>query len=743
MGTVPTVCYAQPAWDLNRVVGVNAEPGGGSVVLETRSQAPVAAPSIKYLPGANGETMMVADFFGVSSTLPPRVIRVDPDGAGARKGITQVRIGQFQSSPPILRIAVSARDPAALRSLSFGSQSGALVVKWAKISNSTPPTPEFEREDMPVAMSAGTARSLEQEAETPRQALSPNARPTVAPLRGELPLAKNAGVPLSEAPAALAAEAARPLPPSAPNVVRESAPAKVASTKMPAAAPDLVTRLDEQQKQSQKQSPKHPSRETRANDEKASASTGEKRGLLSHLFGQPGNGSKTDETRKAGDTRQDGSSSKKNDDLTFEALYASARMPSPAPQLKKPSGDYQRTAKARNGIADATAAFQPATLEAVRRANHMGLVDAIPKKNSDIEAATISVRPGLEDANSSQQSLNITIATTARLTFKSFRLHDPERYVIDFTGSDDLVDAEAPSVSDNPLVKAVRIGTMPGDDGEKNEKKVRLVIDLADAEAFIGEHLNTTGTAVTLSVTRDRPSDESEIATPTPGKPLSGQVVVVDAGHGGSDPGAQRGTIQEKQITLDITQKLKARLGEMGARVVMTRSDDTFVSLEDRVKLTNAVKPSLFVSVHINALESTSDIHGIETYFQTEQSKPLADAIHKALVADLSAPDRSVRQARFYVINHTPVPAILAEVGFISNKDEREKLISSDYQAKIAEALAEGVTLYVSKNPVKPGSTATSRHIPYQRSGTTIGKGTTLSGSGSIKSKLAASPKVS
>src|SRR6185295_4598534 len=126
----------------------------------------------------------------------------------------------------------------------------------------------------------------------------------------------------------------------------------------------------------------------------------------------------------------------------------------------------------------------------------------------------------------------------------------------------------------------------------------------------------------------------------------------------------------------------------------MTRSDDTFVSLEDRARLTNTMHPDAFVSIHINSLETDRDIKGIETYYQTEQSRGLAEKVHAQLVEKLQVPDRSVRKARFYVVNHTDRPAILAEVGFISNKDERDKLISSDYQAKVAESVGQGVILY-------------------------------------------------
>jgi N-acetylmuramoyl-L-alanine amidase len=178
---------------------------------------------------------------------------------------------------------------------------------------------------------------------------------------------------------------------------------------------------------------------------------------------------------------------------------------------------------------------------------------------------------------------------------------------------------------------------------------------------------------------------------------VKGKLIVLDAGHGGSDPGAQRSGVSEKDLTMQITNQLKKRLTQLGARVVMTRSDDTFVSLEDRVKITNENQPDLFVSIHINALESTASIYGIETYYQTEQSRALATAIHQQLVQGLGVPDRSVRKARFYVINHTPIPAILAEVGFISNQQERDNLGSADYQVKIADSVSHGIVQYLTE----------------------------------------------
>lgn len=280
----------------------------------------------------------------------------------------------------------------------------------------------------------------------------------------------------------------------------------------------------------------------------------------------------------------------------------------------------------------------------------------------------------------------IRLMSETPLKFKSFRLHEPERYVIDFEQLAGLASAQMPEMQDRTLVQSVRVGSPDGSSG-------RLVLDLSSQQVNVSES-NVNSKELTLVLTTgDTPAQQLVRKRDA----IKNVTIVLDAGHGGSDPGAQRAGVSEKEITLAIASKLKKALEQAGANVQMTRTDDTFVSLEDRVKLTNSTSPDLFLSVHINALESTSDIHGIETYYQTDQSKPLAECIHKMLVDLLEAPDRSVRKARFYVINHTPVPAILAEVGFISNNEEREKLISSDYQNKVADALTQGVILYLSR----------------------------------------------
>lgn len=273
-------------------------------------------------------------------------------------------------------------------------------------------------------------------------------------------------------------------------------------------------------------------------------------------------------------------------------------------------------------------------------------------------------------------------------TYRTFRLEDPPRYVIDINNGPIEWDIEQTDLEAGSRLSSVRIGKPDA------EGVTRVVLDLSQSKLNINENYDQSKGWLHLTF--------AQTALPRPNTTTAaGKVVVLDAGHGGSDPGAQRGSVQEKELTLAITKKLERFLQSRGMKTIMTRNDDTFISLEERVRITNNNAPDAFISVHINSLETNSAIQGIETYYQTEQSRPLADKIHQSLVSELGVPNRSVRKARFYVVNHTPIPAVLAEVGFISNKDERNKLISSDYQERIAEAIGQGVMLYLAVKPVQ------------------------------------------
>ena len=168
------------------------------------------------------------------------------------------------------------------------------------------------------------------------------------------------------------------------------------------------------------------------------------------------------------------------------------------------------------------------------------------------------------------------------------------------------------------------------------------------------------------------------------------KVVVIDAGHGGKDCGAIRDNYNEKDINLSVCMKIKAILQKKGYKVYMTRTDDTYVSLEDRSIFTEDICPGAFVSVHVNSCTAETP-KGIETHYYHENGIELADCVHKKMISKISSTDRGLFKSRFYVINHTTAPAILVEIGFISNPSERAELLTQKRQQATAEAISEGI----------------------------------------------------
>ncbi len=185
--------------------------------------------------------------------------------------------------------------------------------------------------------------------------------------------------------------------------------------------------------------------------------------------------------------------------------------------------------------------------------------------------------------------------------------------------------------------------------------------------------------------------------TDKPKKPPIKNKVVIDPGHGGSDYGAIREGINEKDITLDMSQRVASILKSKGYKVALTREDDTYIGLQERCDFTEVENPEIFVSIHVNSAVATEP-YGIETHYYHEQSKDLAEIIQNHLVKDIDTKDRGIIKSKFYVINHTDVPAVLVETGFISNANERAELITDKRKQEAAKAVAEGIIEYLKKN---------------------------------------------
>lgn len=169
-----------------------------------------------------------------------------------------------------------------------------------------------------------------------------------------------------------------------------------------------------------------------------------------------------------------------------------------------------------------------------------------------------------------------------------------------------------------------------------------------------------------------------------------GITVVLDAGHGGEQPGCVIGDLQEKEIAMAITQRLKTRLEQMGFDVVLTRGDDMDVGLSERAQIANQAEGDCFVSIHCNSYVDDS-ISGLECYYyRSEAGEQLAEAIATATEAS-EIDTRESKEGNFQVLREADMPAVLIEVGYMTNPAELELLSSEEYQQTLASAIAEGI----------------------------------------------------
>ncbi len=201
-------------------------------------------------------------------------------------------------------------------------------------------------------------------------------------------------------------------------------------------------------------------------------------------------------------------------------------------------------------------------------------------------------------------------------------------------------------------------------------------------------------------------NDTRNIAIYTPDYKVS-TLVVLDAGHGGADSGAvgklnkdteDEKTVLEKNLTISVTKKVYKILKDNGIDVILTRDKDVKPELSERADFANKSGAGIFVSIHINSVDKPEP-YGIETYYCTTNnsqysgisSKDLAKDIQKNLIDDLDGKNRGVKTANFYVIRETEMPAVLIELGFISNEEELKKMCDEEYQDKAAQAIADGI----------------------------------------------------
>ncbi|WP_261131736.1 N-acetylmuramoyl-L-alanine amidase [Bacillus sp. Marseille-Q3570] len=184
-------------------------------------------------------------------------------------------------------------------------------------------------------------------------------------------------------------------------------------------------------------------------------------------------------------------------------------------------------------------------------------------------------------------------------------------------------------------------------------------------------------------------------------KPISSinkSTITIDPGHGGKDPGGIANGLVEKEINLDVSKKLKKYLEVAGANVVMTRDNDTYPSLSERVKIAENSNSTVFVSIHANKF-SDERAHGTETYYnytapEGEEGKKLATFIQNRLYKAIDTYNRGVKHGNFHVIRENTIPGVLVELGFMTNPEDAKKLASNTYRELMAEAIYQGIVDY-------------------------------------------------
>jgi len=197
--------------------------------------------------------------------------------------------------------------------------------------------------------------------------------------------------------------------------------------------------------------------------------------------------------------------------------------------------------------------------------------------------------------------------------------------------------------------------------------------------------------------------------------------VVIDPGHGGIDDGTKYFGLAEKDMTLDVAQRLERILDRLRVKTVLTRRDDVYVSLPDRAQIANMVAGTnsnvIYVSIHFNQ-SAVESVDGIETYYADKKIPPptdwtwvgffdrsedeeldrgenLAADIQSALVSRMMETNRGIKSRSLFVTRHTRMPAVLVEGGFLSNKIENQLLRNDAYRDRIAQGLAAGILTYI------------------------------------------------
>lgn len=289
------------------------------------------------------------------------------------------------------------------------------------------------------------------------------------------------------------------------------------------------------------------------------------------------------------------------------------------------------------------------------------------------------------ELQSKTDRLQATIETSKPSDINYFTLQNPARLVLDIKNT--LLKEKELEIPNNDFITDVRTSQF-----SKNPNVVRVVFDLEDRR--VKYSVKQRKSNIYIDFYRTSESEDTIVQEPTDYK---GKIVVIDPGHGGSDPGAVRSGVTEKYLNLETGLKLREILEQKGINVLMTRDKDIFVDLYVRAGIANDVGADAFVSIHSNTASATGAT-GIETlYYPNLENKKLALSIQKAITESTGCKNRGiVQRPRLVVTRETKMPSALVEVGFMSNPSDLTLLLDEDFRQKAAEGIATGIINFLS-----------------------------------------------
>ncbi|MEN6521933.1 MAG: N-acetylmuramoyl-L-alanine amidase [Armatimonadota bacterium] len=296
------------------------------------------------------------------------------------------------------------------------------------------------------------------------------------------------------------------------------------------------------------------------------------------------------------------------------------------------------------------------------------------------QKATPVTITGIKFDRDGNSRVKVRISTTGKPTFATQQYASPARISVDIEKAVLKVAKDDISV-DHAALRDIRVGSQ-NDTAQIVLDTTRYLAYTADADAG----------GITLDL---------RLPSGAGGK-LKDKLIVIDPGHGGNKPGAQCNGVKEKILNMQIAQKIKSELEQIGARVILTRDGDYDVDLPNRPAIADNHCADFFISIHCNAL-APETLSGTETYYHPGQpsSRALAYSIQSRLIASTNMKNRGARldtklsPIGLSVLRNANIPAVLIECGFIDNSTDRKLLSDDSFRAKFARGVVDGLRTYV------------------------------------------------